>query len=67
MAGRSFPTGTAVIIMRNTGQVINRVTVLEKFFRIETPDLGELKIDTTKIRSIVYKNLPTYPTMFCEQ
>lgn len=61
-AGRSFPTGTAVVILRKTGQVINRVQVREKAFRIETPDLGVLTVETDRIRSIVYKNLPTYPT-----
>jgi hypothetical protein len=60
--GRSFAGGTAVIIMRDTGQVINKVTVLEKTFRIATPDLGRLKIKTEAIKTIVYKNLPSYPT-----
>ena len=60
--GRSFVGGTAVIIMRDTGQVINKVTVLEKVFRIATRDLGELKIKTEAIKTIVYKNLPSYPT-----
>jgi hypothetical protein len=60
--GRSFEGGTAVIIMRDTGQVINKATVLEKVFRIDTPDLGVLKIKTEAIKTIVYKNLPSYPT-----
>jgi hypothetical protein len=60
--GRSFAGGTAVIIMRDTGQVINKVTVLEKVFRIATRDLGELKIKTEAIKTIVYKNLPSYST-----
>jgi hypothetical protein len=60
--GRSFAGGTAIIIMRDTGQVINKATVLEKAFRIDTPDLGVLKIKTAAIKTIVYKNLPSYPT-----
>src|SRR5438128_1136442 len=60
--GRSFTGGTAVIVMRDTGQVINKATVLETAFRIDTPDLGVLKIKTEAIKTIVYKNLPSYPT-----
>jgi hypothetical protein len=60
--GRSFAGGTAVIIMRDTGQVINKATILEKSFRIDTPDLGELEIKTDAIKTIVYKNMPSYPT-----
>ena len=62
LAGRSFAGNTAVIILRGTGQVINRATVQDRTFRIETPDLGVLTIDTNKIKTIVYKNLPAYPT-----
>ena len=36
--------------------------MLEKTFKIETPDLGTLTFKTEQIRTIVYKNLPTYPT-----
>ena len=60
--GHSFPDGTAVIILRNTGQVINKARVLDKTFRIDTPDLGVIAIDTSKIKTIVYKNLPSYQT-----
>jgi hypothetical protein len=60
--GRSFSGGTAIIVMRDTGQVINKVTVLDKTFRIDTPDLGVLKFRTEIIKTIVYKNLPSYPT-----
>jgi hypothetical protein len=60
--GRSFAGGTAVIIMRDTGQVINKATVLEKAFQIATPDLGRLKIKTGAIKTIVYQNPPSYPT-----
>lgn len=60
--GRSFAGGTAVIIMRDTGQVINNATVLEQAFRIDTPDLGVVNIKTRAIKTIVYKNLPSYQT-----
>ena len=52
----------AVVIFRNTGQVLNHAKILEKTFRIETPDLGTLTIKTANIMSIVFKNLPTFPT-----
>jgi hypothetical protein len=60
--GKAFAGDTAVVILRSTGQVLNRVTIPEKVFRIETPDLGTLSIPTRKIKTIVYKNLPSYPT-----
>jgi hypothetical protein len=61
-AGKSFKGWTAVVIFRKTGQVLNKVTVLDKAFKVETPDLGTLTFKTTQIKTIVYKNLPTYPT-----
>ena len=36
--GRSFLGGTAIIIMRDTGQVITKATVLDKTFKVDTPD-----------------------------
>lgn len=60
--GHWFAEGRAVLILRNTGQVLNNVKVLEREFRIETPDLGTLAIPTRDIKTIVYKNLPTFPT-----
>ena len=62
LLGHSFANNTAVVILRGTGQVLNKVTVLEKAFEIETPDLGVLRVPTPKIKTIVYKNLPSYPT-----
>src|SRR4051812_32188398 len=62
VTGRSFAGGTAIVIMRDTGQVINKATVLEKTFRIDTPDLGVLTFKTEALKTIVYKNLPSYPT-----
>ena len=54
--------GDAVVIFRNTGQVLNHAKVKVKKFRIETPDLGTLSVSSDNIMSIVFKNLPTYPT-----
>ena len=51
-----------VVILRSTGQVLNNVTVDDASFMIEMTDLGTRTIATTRIKSIVYKNLPTYPT-----
>ena len=62
LTGHSFSNNTAVVILRSTGQVLNKVTVLEKSFRVETPDIGMLDVPTAKIKTIVYKNLPSYPT-----
>jgi hypothetical protein len=61
-AGRWLSDGDAVIIFRNTGQVINHARVLDRKVRIATADLGTLAIPTESISSIVFKNLPTYPT-----
>ena len=41
---------------------MNNVTVLEKSFSVQTDDLGVLKIPTANVKTIVYKNLPSYPT-----
>ena len=60
--GRWLNEGDAVIIFRNTGQVINHARILDRKFRIETPDLGTIAVGTDRIMSIVFKNLPTYPT-----
>src|SRR5262249_16939407 len=61
-AGKFLAEGHSVIIFRNTGQVIAQATVLERSFRVKTPDLGELSFKISQIQSIVYKNLPTFPT-----
>ncbi len=47
--------------MRGTGQVLNQVTILERAFQVDTPDLGVLSVLTPRIKTIVYKNLPSYP------
>jgi hypothetical protein len=60
--GRWLLDGEAVIIFRNTGQVVNHARVLEKSFRVQTPDLGTLTVKTAQVKTIVYKNLPAYPT-----
>lgn len=54
--------GTAVVVLRDTGQVLNDVTVLEPAFRIKTPDLGTVTIPTSRVKTIIYRNLTTYPT-----
>ncbi len=61
LIGHSFFNNTAVVILRS-GLTVNSVTVLEKSFRVETPDLGVLDVPTKNIKTIVYKNLPSYPT-----
>ena len=61
LVGRSFSNNTAVVILRS-GQLLNNVTVLEKSFSVQTDDLGVLKIPTPNVKTIVYKNLPSYPT-----
>lgn len=54
--------GNAVVVLRNTGQVINDVIVRDKNFTVDTPDLGKRTIKRDRIKTIVYKNLPSYPT-----
>ena len=61
-AGKFLADGHAIIILRNTGQAVTHVTVREKSFQVETPDLGTLTFKIPQIQSIVYKNLPTFPT-----
>jgi hypothetical protein len=61
-AAKWLNDGRAVVIFRNTGQVLNGARIREKSFKVETPDLGTLTIKTDAIASIVYKNLPTFPT-----
>jgi hypothetical protein len=60
--GKFLKGGGAVLILRQTGQVIAHASVLEKTFRVQTTDLGTLTFTIPQIQSIVYKNLPTYPT-----
>jgi len=50
----------AVIVLRASGQVINHATVLDPSFQIETGDLGTLTFKTADLKTIVYKNLPSY-------
>lgn len=60
--GKFFRNGDAILILRQTGQVINHATVHEDTFRVKTQDLGTLAFTIPQIQSIVHKNLPTYPT-----
>jgi hypothetical protein len=61
-SGKWFLGGKAVVILRHTGQVITHATILEKSFRVRTPDLGTLTFAIEQIQSIVYRNLPAYRT-----
>jgi hypothetical protein len=54
--------GNAVVVLRKTGQVLNNVVVKNPTFAIVTPDLGPRVFKTTRLKTIVYKNLPAYPT-----
>ncbi len=60
--GKFLKRGGAVVILRRTGQVIAHAEVLEKAFTVRTTDLGTLSFSIPQVQSIVYKNLPTYPT-----
>jgi hypothetical protein len=48
--------------MRDTGQTMNDVAVLEPEFVIDTVDLGRVTVPAKRIKTIVFKNLPAYPT-----
>src|SRR4030095_5404152 len=61
--GHSFADQTAVMILRSGG-VLTQVSVLEKTFSIDTPDFGVLDLPRKQIKTIIYKNLPTYPPDF---
>jgi hypothetical protein len=52
----------AVVILRDTGQVFNEATILEESFKVQTPDAGTIEVPTARVKTIVYKNLPGYPT-----
>jgi hypothetical protein len=54
--------GKAVVILRDTGQVLAHATILEPSFQVQTPDLGTLTLKAEHVQSIVYRNLPTFPT-----
>jgi len=60
--GQSSAARTAVVIFRDTGQVLNDVTVLDKAFTVEIPDGEPVEVPTPKVKTIVYKNLPAYQT-----
>jgi hypothetical protein len=46
--GKFLLEGHSLIIMRNTGQVINHATILEKSFTIDTPDLGTIPVNVIR-------------------
>jgi len=61
-SGKFLTNGVAIVILRNSGQVITHATVLDKRFEVKTVDLGTLTFTLAQIQSIVFKNLPTFPT-----
>ena len=60
--GHWFGGEKCLVVLRDTGQTMNDVTVLEPEFVIDTPDLGRVTAPTKRIKTIVFKNLPAYPT-----
>ena len=61
-AGKFLADGHAIVILRNSGQVITHATVLDPSVQVKTVDLGTLTFKIPQVQSIVFKNLPTYPT-----
>jgi hypothetical protein len=59
--GKFLASGKAIVILRDD-QVITHATIGEKAFQVRAHDLGTLTFTLPQIQSIVYKNLPTYPT-----
>ena len=59
--GKFMKGGHAVIILRS-GQVITKARITEKSMRVATSDLGTLTFKLEQISTIVYKNLPNFPT-----
>ena len=55
-------SGNAVVILRKTGQVLNNVLVENTTFSIETEDLGTRTFQTRRLKTVIFKNLPSYPT-----
>jgi hypothetical protein len=60
--GHWFEGEKCLVVMRGTGQTMNDVMVLEPEFVIDTPDLGRVTVPAKRIKTIVFKNLPAYPT-----
>ena len=52
---------TKALIMLRKGNAIDQAAVLNKEFSIDTEDLGKLKVPTRLIKTIILKNLPTFP------
>ena len=55
-------SGNAVVILRKAGQVLNNVVVENATFSIETEDLGTRTFKTERLKTLIFKNLPSYPT-----
>ena len=52
---------TKALIMLRKGNAIDQAAVLNMEFSIDTEDLGKLKVPTRLIKTIILKNLPTFP------
>ena len=52
---------TKALIMLRKGNAIDQATVLNKEFSIDTEDLGKLKVPTRLIKTVILKNVPTFP------
>ena len=61
LTGKLLKGGHAVIILRS-GQVITQAKITERSMRVATSDLGTLTFKLEQISTIVYKNLPNFPT-----
>ena len=59
-AGNRFDQSKALVVLR-LGNAIDQAKVLNKEFNINTEDLGTLKVPTKLIKTIILKNLPTFP------
>ena len=54
--------GNAVLILKNSGQVLSHVQVMDEDISLVMPDLGRHEFKTSRVKTVVFKHLPTYPT-----
>jgi hypothetical protein len=59
-AGSRFDQSKALVVLRK-GNAIDQAKVLEKHFTIETEELGELKVPTKLIKTVILKNGTLFP------
>jgi len=50
----------ALIVLRQ-GNAIDQATILEKEFRINIEELGEIAVPTSLVKTVILKNLPSAP------